>query len=122
MLFPLPAQSELPISMKEFLNKCEFHNKPFDFYCDCDKIVGNVVVRSRKAGDEISIQGRNCTKNLKKYFNELHIPPEIRNSIPVIADDNGIIGIAGYAVSQRAAVDSNTKNILILYIRTEDKA
>ena len=61
-------------------------------------------------------------KNLKKYFNELHIPPEIRNSIPVIADDNGIIGIAGYAVSQRAAVDSNTKNILILYIRTEDKA
>ena len=110
------------ISVKEFLNKCEFHNKPFDFYCDCDKIVGNVVVRSRKAGDEISIQGRNCTKNLKKYFNELHIPPEIRNSIPVIADDNGIIGIAGYAVSQRAAVDSNTKNILILYIRTEDKA
>jgi len=81
-----------------------------------------VVVRSRKAGDEISIQGRNCTKNLKKYFNELHIPPEIRKSIPVIADDNGIIGIAGYAVSQRTAVDSNTKNILILYIRTEDKA
>lgn len=114
--------SENVISVKEFLNKCEFHNKPFDFYCDCDKIVGNVVVRSRKAGDEISIQGRNCTKNLKKYFNELHIPPEIRNSIPVIADDNGIIGIAGYAVSQRAAVDSNTKNILILYIRTEDKA
>lgn len=114
--------SENVISVKEFLNKCEFNNKPFDFYCDCDKIVGNVVVRSRKAGDEISIQGRNCTKNLKKYFNELHIPPEIRNSIPVIADDNGIIGIAGYAVSQRAAVDSNTKNILILYIRTEDKA
>lgn len=109
------------VSVKDFLNKCEFNNKKFDFYCDCDKIVGNVIVRSRKDGDLISPKGRNCTKSLKKLFNEQHIPPEIRNRIPVIADDNGVIGIAGITVSQRTAVDSNTKNILILSIRTEDK-
>ena len=109
------------VSVKDFLNKCEFNNKKFDFYCDCDKIVGNVVVRSRKEGDSISPKGRKCSKSLKKLFNELHIPPETRNRIPVIADDSGVIGIAKIAVSQRTAVDGNTKNVLILNIRTEDK-
>lgn len=108
------------VSVKDFLNKCEFNNKKFDFYCDCDKIVGNVIVRSRKEGDAISPKGRNGTKSLKKLFNELHIPPETRNRIPVITDELGVIGIAGIAVSQRTAVDGNTKNILILNIRTED--
>lgn len=109
------------VSVNEFLNKCEFNNKKFDFYCDCDKIVGNVIVRSRKEGDTISPNGRNCTKSLKKLFNELHIPPETRNRIPVIADELGVIGIAGVTVSKRAAVDDSTENILILNIRTEDK-
>lgn len=109
------------ISVKEFLNKCEFNNKKFDFYCDCDKIVGNVVVRSRQEGDRITLAGRNCSKSLKKLFNELHIPPEERRRIPVITDNCGIIGIGGYAAAERVAVDSNTSNVLTLYIRTEDK-
>ena len=108
------------VSVKDFLNKCEFNNKNFDFYCDCDKIVGNAVVRCRKEGDCISLNGRNCTKSLKKLFNEMHIPPEERNKIPVIADDNGVIGVAGIAVSKRVCVSKNTKNILVINIRTED--
>lgn len=113
--------SKTVLSVKDFLNKYEFNNKKFDFYCDCDKIVGNVTVRCRKEGDKIAPKGRNCTKSLKKLFNELHVPPENRYRIPVIADDIGVIGIAGIAVSKRVAADKATKNILILDIRTEDK-
>lgn len=113
--------SKTVLSVKDFLNKYEFTNKKFDFYCDCDKIVGNVTVRCRKEGDKITPKGRNCTKSLKKLFNEMHIPPEKRYRIPVIADDIGVIGIAGTVVSNRVAADKSTKNILILDIRTEDK-
>ena len=113
--------SKSVLSVKDFLNKYEFNYKKFDFYCDCDKIVGNVIVRSRKEGDSITLNGRNCTKSLKKFYNELHIPAEKRYRIPVIADDIGVIGIAQTAVSKRVAVDKSTKNILILKIRTEDK-
>lgn len=108
------------ISVKEFLNICEFNNKKFDFYCDCDKIVGNAVVRSRQEGDKITLSGRNCSKSLKKLFNELHIPPEERPRVPVIADDCGVIGVCGYAVCKRAAVSKTTKNVFTLNVRTED--
>ena len=78
-------------------------------------------MRSRQEGDRITLAGRNCSKSLKKLFNELHIPPEERRRIPVITDNCGIIGIGGYAAAERVAVDSNTSNVLTLYIRTEDK-
>lgn len=106
-----------------FLNNCELLSKKFDFYCDYDKIVGNVSVRQRMEGDRIKPSGRGCTKSLKKLFNEYHIPVEKRNSIPVICDDSGIIGIYGYCVDEKAVVDIRTKNVLIIDIRkdTEDK-
>ncbi len=109
------------IPVNDFLNKCEFSSKKFDFYCDCDKIVGSVTVRSRIQGDQITIAGRNCSKSLKKLFNELRIPAESRTRVPVIADDAGVIGVAGVAVSQRVCADQSSKRIMTLNIHTEDK-
>lgn len=108
------------LSKSDFLTKCELSPKKFDFYCDCDKIIGNVLVRTRMPGDKISPSGRNCSKTLKKLYNELSIPVENRDNIPVIVDDNGVIGIYGYCVDERVSVNENSKNIMILNIRTED--
>ena len=105
---------------KVFLNKCELSPKGFDFFCDCDKIIGSVSVRGREQGDHISPAGRNCTKTLKKLFNELRIPAENRNNIPVISDDNGVIGVYGYCVDERVKADKNTENYLVVNVTTED--
>lgn len=75
---------------------------------DYDKINGSLVVRTRLASDEIRLKGRNCTKSLKKLFNELKIPTELRDVIPVAADDIGVVWIYGIGVSERVAVDQNT--------------
>lgn len=110
-------------SLNEFLNKCELCGKKFDFYCDCDKIVGSIAVRPRQSGDKISPANRGCTKSLKKLFNELEIPAEIRDIIPVITDDNGIIGIYGYCVDERVKITDSTENVLVLnadLVYTED--
>ncbi len=104
----------------EILNISEFDKKYVDFYCDCDKIVGKVKVRQRLAGDTISPAGRGCTKTLKKLFNELKIPTDIRDSVGVVADDLGVIGVVGYCVDQRVTVDKNTKNIFSVKISSED--
>lgn len=98
------------LTKKEFLNICELSSNKFDFYCDCDKINGDVHVRNRKEGDRITPYKRNCTKTLKKFYNELNIPVEIRNNIPVIADESGVIGIYGYCVDERVAVDESSEN------------
>lgn len=104
----------------EILNIFEFNNKSVDFYCDYDKIVGNVYFKTRGAGDMIRPAGRNCTKTLKKLFNEYRIPPEKRDKIAVAYDDIGAVAVVGYCVDERVCVDENTKKILSFKLSTED--
>ena len=105
----------------EILNINEFNANNIDFYCDCDKIVGSITVRSRMAGDTVKPIGRNCTKSLKKLFNELAVPVEKRGSVPVIADDLGVIGVVPYCVDQRVAVTKSTERVLSVRLSLEDK-
>ena len=81
---------------------------------DCDKIIGKYVLRTRLAGDSIRLAGRGCTKSLKKLMNELSVPKELRDSIPVIADEAGVIWIYGIGVAQRCAVTKNSNEIMII--------
>lgn len=108
------------ISRQEFLNNYELLKKEFDFYCDYDKINGNMIFRQRESGDEISPAGRDCTKSLKKLFNEYHIDVEKRDSIPVICDDEDIIGIYGYCCSEKVKIDNTTSSVILIKIYLED--
>lgn len=106
--------------VKKVLNISEFNCKNVDFYCDYDKIIGDIVVRKRMEGDVISPANRNCKKTLKKLFNEYSIPIEERGSVPVICDNVGVIGIVGYCVDERVKLDDSTKNILSVKLPLED--
>ncbi len=79
---------------------------------DCDKIKGKLTVRIRNEGDSIRLAGRNCTKSLKKLFNELKIPTEEREALPVAADDEGVVWIHSVGVAERVKIDANTENIV----------
>lgn len=106
--------------VKKVLSINEFNRDNVDFYCDCDKIVGNVNIRPKKAGDKIIPANRNCTKTLKKLLNELSVPVEERDCLPVICDDLGIIGVVGVAVDDRVKLTADTKNVLTIQIPLED--
>ena len=81
---------------------------------DCDKIIGKSVIRTRQAGDCIRLAGRGCTKSLKKLMNECCVPTDVRDSLPVIADEAGVIWIYGIGVAQRCAVTKNSRDIMII--------
>lgn len=81
---------------------------------DCDKIIGKSVLRTRLAGDSIRLAGRGCTKSLKKLMNELSVPNGLRDSIPVIADEAGVIWVYRIGVAQRCAVTKNSNEIMII--------
>ena len=83
---------------------------------DCDKIMGKSVIRTRMPGDSIRLKGRGCTKTLKKLMNELSVPKEQRDIIPLIADDKGVIWIYGIGTAQRCAVTEKTSEILIINV------
>lgn len=101
--------------VSKVLKISEFDSKGVDFYCDCDKIIGTVKIRARIEGDKIMPSGRGCVKSLKKLFNELKIPQEMRGSVPIVTDDSGIIGVVGYCVDERVKIDSDTQNIYCLF-------
>lgn len=108
------------IDYNSFLTNCKLLKKEFAFYCDYDKIVHNISVRSRIEGDTISPENRGITKSLKKLFNEYQIRIENRAKTPVICDENGVVGVYGFCCDERVKIDSETKNVLLLKVRMED--
>ena len=83
---------------------------------DCDKINGSLVVRNRIGGDKIRLKTRNCTKSLKKLYCEMKLEPFLRDSVPVVADNDGVVWAFGAGVDARAAADENTKNAIEIYV------
>ena len=104
----------------KILNIDEFKDKNIDFYCDCDKIVGSIIIRARQAGDRIKPAGRNVSKTLKKLFNESAYPIEKRDKKIVVCDDFGIVGVIGLCADERVKVDCNTAKILTIKLSSED--
>lgn len=105
------------VNIKEINNLQIISKQGLEYYLDCDKIIGRLVVRSRQAGDKISLKSRGCTKSLKKLFNELEISPEKRNAVAVFADEKGVVLVEGVGCDSRVAVNSTTENVLFVKIK-----
>ena len=72
------------------------------------------MIRNRIPGDKIRPVGRNVTKSFKKLFNENNIPEDLREALPVLADNNGVLWLYGFGADARAAVDASTKRVLLM--------
>ncbi len=79
---------------------------------DCDKINGKLIVRTREPSDKIRLSGRGCTKSLKKLMNEIGMPEELRDIIPVAADESGVVWVYSVGVDERVAVNKNTNKAI----------
>lgn len=55
---------------------------------------GRLVIRSRREGDALRLSGG--TKSVKKLFIDGKIPAFQRDAIPILADDAGVVAVAGF--------------------------
>ena len=113
------------ISIKEInsnflLNTQKIHKELLDYSIDCDTIKGKVYIGSRLDGDKISLPRRKCTKTLKKLFNEMHIPAQLRNSVAVLRDSEGVLWVEGLGADKRARVTESTKRLLQINLGGKD--
>lgn len=77
--------------------------------------MGKVIVRSRIAGDTIRLHGG--TKSLKKLFIDQKIPTALRETTPVFADAQGVLGVAGFGANlDRVSGGSGSVRIRIEYL------
>ena len=101
------------ISKEEYIKRQKINNLLSKNALDYDKIIGSIVIRKRMPGDTIKLKSRS-TKTLKKLYNEMMIPHDCRENLPVAADNNGVVWVCTAGVAQRAAVDGNTSKILLI--------
>ena len=65
---------------------------------------GKLTLRSRQSGDEMRLSGG--TKSLKKLFIDRKIPAALRQSVPVVTDETGIVGVYGIGADWGRKADS----------------
>jgi len=77
---------------------------------DKDKIKGSLYIRTRKAGDRFSPLNMKGTKKLKDFLIDLKVPVHLRDDILLLCDEEQIIWVAGYRLSELYKVDGQTQN------------
>ncbi|MDE6619621.1 MAG: tRNA lysidine(34) synthetase TilS [Lachnospiraceae bacterium] len=98
-------------------NDIDFKNIPQKKYTkwfDYDKISGNIVIRTRRPGDYLTVNTLNQRKTLKAYFIDHKIPQEERDQISLVADGSHVIWIVGERISNYYKVSESTRTILSL--------
>lgn len=88
---------------------------------DLEKLVLPLSVRSRMPGDRFRPAGFNGSKKLKNFFIDDKIPEAVRNSVPIVTDQQEIIWVAGYRQSEHARITETTKKILQLTITKQEE-
>ena len=120
MVFALPAtlffgdeQYSLIVMDKKQADSENVHKLFSKYTIDYDTIRGSLCIRCRQEGDRIHPANRGVGKSLKKLMNELHIPAHLRDTYPLLCDDEGVLLIPGYTCDQRACVNEDTKHFLV---------
>lgn len=110
---------EISFIKPEDLGRIE--EKKYTKYFDYDKISSCLKVRFRQAGDYLCINDNLQKKTLKEYFIQEKIPVNLRSEVPVIADANHILWILGYRISAYYKVTKETKKIVKITLRRNEK-
>ena len=116
---PLASGRLCTVNYEQFKNLQEQDCNILKNAIDCDKICGRIFLRSKIEGDSLRPIRRGVTKPLRKWWNELGIPPQNRGLLPVLADEKGPVWAAGLGVDERVAVDETSTNIQVIKIQEE---
>ena len=83
----------------------------------CGSIINKVCyVRSRKEGDKYRCRG--ITRSVKKYFIDIKLDRKLRETFPIVCDDDGILWVPGLGIADRAIPDGG--NVMSLSLEIQD--
>lgn len=89
----------------------EIPKNQYTKWFDYDKMKGVPFLRFRRTGDYFMLPGGG-KKSLKAYMIDEKIPREMRDRIPVLAEEDHVLWIIGYRISEYYKVTAQTKHIL----------
>ena len=111
---------ELQKWMEEIKNSSKNHENVYTKWFDYDRIKNAVQLRTRQAGDYLTIDSRGRTKKLKAYLIDEKIPVPERDSLLCVAEGRHILWVCGYRISEYYKISEKTKTILKISVSFED--
>src|SRR5690606_15203843 len=69
-------------------------------------------LRSRRPGDRFHPFAMTGTRKLQDFFVDEKVDREIRDHIPLLVDEEGIVCVIGYRIAERARVTGETREVL----------
>lgn len=81
---------------------------------DIDKLQGNILIRSRQAGDRFIPLGMQDFKKLKDFFIDEKVPKYDRDLIPIFSDGEKLFWICGHRIDERVRVDESSTRYLMI--------
>ena len=85
------------------MEKPPIHNPLTSFCFAYAQICGNITVGARREGDTLRPVGRGCTKQLRRLLAESGCPAPLRDAVPVVRDEKGVLLLYGCCADERSA-------------------
>jgi tRNA(Ile)-lysidine synthase len=117
IVLAVPGTAELPgwhVTAEEAARPSDFSGDPMTAYLDADRLGPAVSVRAWRAGDRIQPLGMRGHRKLQDVFTDARVPAPCRDRIPVLEGSEGIVWVAGLAVSQVYRVMPGTRRVVRL--------
>jgi tRNA(Ile)-lysidine synthase len=101
----------------------KFPRGSFQVVFDRMSILGILRVRNWLPGDRIRPLGLGGSKKVQDVFMDAKVPRELRYRVPILADDAGVLWVAGITVSESAKItDSSLEYLRIRVMQASDFA
>lgn len=125
---PILAQRELPLAVPGYTPlgagwaiEARLSDRPLatgqaqEVCFDADLAGRELRLRTRQPGDRFQPRGMGGRhKSLKEYMIDAHLPRSVREQIPLLVSEKGILWIVGQRASELAAPTSGTRRYLCL--------
>jgi tRNA(Ile)-lysidine synthase len=108
--------SELGIQVIAEMTGTFVKSQPWVAVFDVDELSLPLFVRTRRIGDRFQPLGFKGSKKVKEFFIDEKVPRQVRDTVPIICDSQGIIWIGGYRQGENGKATDKTKNFLVLRI------
>lgn len=113
--YALPGGYTVEITVEKYEKKVKsalVHKKDLKCLADYAKIQTGSILRTRRPGDTFAEAGRGVTKSLKKLYNELALPLEQRELLPLVAVENRVLWLWGRGFAEGLAPDEATEAVM----------
>ena len=94
---------------------------PLEAIFDYDGLTLPLVIRKRRNGDRFQPFGLGGSKKLKDFFIDAKVPRRLRDKVPIVCDQQGILWVAGWRRSERGRIKTDTRRFIKMkLIKWED--